>query len=37
MENSKNDDLATNFQSCCEQYFIEKFQQNRYLYFEKLP
>lgn len=35
--NSNELQLTQLFKYCCEQYFEEKFQQNRFLYFDKIP
>jgi hypothetical protein len=32
-----NTELIKKFQSCCEFYFEQKFEQNRFLYFDKIP
>lgn len=37
MEHNQTQYLNDIFQNCCEQYFIEKFQQNRFLYFDIIP
>lgn len=34
---SSEQELTQAFQSCCEYYFKQKFQQNRFLYFDKIP
>jgi hypothetical protein len=37
MENKYEKDLKELFRQCSEQYFINQFQQNKFLYFEVIP